>query len=91
MTAALDRRRGRGRRNRGRFAALLGVGLLAAGACSRSLEPAPAPDRPHVLLISLDTLRADRLGSYGHTRDTSPFLDSLAAGGTRFATPSSTP
>ncbi|MEO1086103.1 MAG: sulfatase, partial [Acidobacteriota bacterium] len=59
--------------------------LLLVAACSPTLEPAPAPDRPHVLLISLDTLRADRLGSYGHTRDTSPFLDSLADGGTRFA------
>jgi arylsulfatase A-like enzyme len=31
-----------------------------------------------VLLISLDTLRADHLGCYGYTRDTSPFLDRLA-------------
>ncbi len=32
-----------------------------------------------VVLISLDTLRADRLGLYGYQRDTSPFLDRLAA------------
>jgi arylsulfatase A-like enzyme len=39
-----------------------------------------------VILISLDTLRADRLGCYGYHRPTSPALDALAAGGVRFAT-----
>lgn len=37
-----------------------------------------------VILISLDTLRADRLGCYGYDRPTSPFLDELAARGTLF-------
>ncbi len=31
-----------------------------------------------LVLISLDTLRADHLGLYGYSRDTSPFLDRLA-------------
>ncbi len=39
-----------------------------------------------VILISLDTLRADRLGCYGYRRPTSPNLDALAGGGVRFAT-----
>lgn len=43
-----------------------------------------APHRPNLLLIVVDTLRPDHLGCYGHTRDTSPALDSLAAGGYRF-------
>jgi arylsulfatase A-like enzyme len=43
-------------------------------------------DGPHVVLVSLDTLRADHLGSYGYDRPTSPFLDRLAGGGFRFAT-----
>ena len=40
--------------------------------------------RPDVILVSIDTLRADHLSSYGYDRLTSPFLDSLATSGTRF-------
>ncbi len=39
---------------------------------------------PNVILISLDTLRADHLGCYGYPRATSPFLDSLAEDSTLF-------
>ncbi len=42
-------------------------------------------DRPNVLLISLDACRADALSCFGNKRDTSPFIDSLAARGTRFS------
>jgi Sulfatase len=38
-----------------------------------------------LLLISLDTLRADHLGSYGYPRSTSPHLDALAGSSIRFA------
>ena len=41
---------------------------------------------PNVILISVDTLRADRLGCYGYQRPTSPFLDALAATSVRFHT-----
>lgn len=34
--------------------------------------------RPNLLLITLDTTRADRLGCYGYERDTTPTLDALA-------------
>ena len=54
--------------------------LLVLG-CSR--ETTLRPTRGYVL-ISIDTLRADHLGSYGYGRDTSPFLDSLAARGVLF-------
>jgi choline-sulfatase len=40
---------------------------------------------PNVLLISIDTLRADRLGSYGYKAAQTPVLDALAARGARFA------
>jgi arylsulfatase A-like enzyme len=39
---------------------------------------------PNVILISLDTLRADHLGCYGYGRPTSPFLDTLAEDGALF-------
>jgi arylsulfatase A-like enzyme len=48
-------------------------------------EPAPPPRR-NLILISIDTLRADHLGAYGYPRDTSPTLDGLAARGVRFET-----
>ena len=62
------------------------VGLLAAGGLGcgarRAEDEAGGPLR-HLLVISLDTLRADRLGSYGAARPT-PHLDSLAREGVRF-------
>jgi len=50
------------------------------------LAPDPAPSRPlNVILISLDTLRADHLGCYGYQRPTSPTIDAELAGrGTLF-------
>lgn len=38
-----------------------------------------------VLILSIDTLRADRLSCYGNARPTSPTIDALAARGVRFA------
>jgi arylsulfatase A-like enzyme len=38
----------------------------------------------NLLFILIDTLRADRLGSYGYERDTSPTLDRIASQGVRF-------
>ncbi len=36
---------------------------------------------PNLVLITVDTLRPDRLGCYGHSRPTSPAIDALAAEG----------
>lgn len=66
------------RRARGAWIAPL---LLALAACGR---PEPAGPPPNVVLIVIDTLRADRLGCYGHPRPTSPFIDTLAAQGVLF-------
>lgn len=44
----------------------------------------PRADVPNIVVIVIDTLRADHLSAYGYERDTSPFLDSLAAEGVRF-------
>jgi arylsulfatase A-like enzyme len=57
--------------------------VLSAVAC-KSPEP-QARQRMNVLLLSLDSLRADRLGVYGNERDVSPTIDRLATGGIRFA------
>jgi len=42
---------------------------------------APPPPSPSVLLISIDTLRADRVGAYASGLDTTPVLDRLARAG----------
>ncbi len=44
----------------------------------------PGRDDVNLLFIVIDTLRAERLGSYGYERDTSPTLDRLASSGVRF-------
>lgn len=42
------------------------------------------PVGPNIVLITIDTLRADRLAAYGHERNTSPNIDSLAEKGVLF-------
>lgn len=76
---------------------LAGVGVLAlvvgAWVVGTYLEPrdfvfgqeVPARrGQPSVVLITLDTTRADRLGSYGYAAANTPNLDRLAALGARF-------
>ncbi|WP_437601085.1 sulfatase-like hydrolase/transferase [Sorangium sp. So ce590] len=46
--------------------------------------PASAPERPDILLVTLDTVRADHTSAYGYGRDTSPRLAELAARGVLF-------
>jgi arylsulfatase A-like enzyme/tetratricopeptide (TPR) repeat protein len=41
-------------------------------------------DRPNVILVTLDTTRADRLGCYGYPRRTTPHIDALARRGVLF-------
>ena len=47
--------------------------------CRTPRTPLVDLPHPHVILISLDTLRADHLGTYGYARDTSPVLDAFAS------------
>lgn len=63
------------------------VALAITGCPSSVDEPGPETKDgpPNLLLITIDTLRADRLGSYGYELDTSPRLDALAHSGVRFA------
>lgn len=63
---------------------VLGLCLLVVGAgCGADREAADG--RPNVLVIVLDTTRADYFSSYGYPRATTPHLDALAAEGVRYA------
>ena len=63
-------------------ATFLAAVWLARGPLSRVWEGFRRPS--NLLLISIDTLRADHLGSYGYSAAQTPTLDALAAGGVRF-------
>jgi arylsulfatase A-like enzyme len=63
-------------------AAVLGALGLAVGAGCGEVGHGARP--ANLLLVTLDTLRADRLGSYGYAAARTPHLDALAARGLRF-------
>ncbi len=86
IPVGIGSRSGRIRRSLLLLAAVAAIGFAA---CSRPIfrlpafSGTPAGTRGYIL-ISIDTLRADHLGCYGHHRDTSPFIDSLASRGVLF-------
>ncbi len=53
------------------------LAALLATACTK-------PERPNVLVVTIDTLRADRCSAYGHSVATTPVLTRLADHGTLF-------
>jgi len=57
---------------------------------SANLAESIDPDNLNVVLITIDTLRVDRLGSYGNSSIETPALDRLAAEGVRFTNAAST-
>src|SRR5437868_13669702 len=65
------------------FAGIQGLRLLHERVAVARLPRAPA-DHPNVLVIVIDTLRADRVSSCGYKRNTTPNLDRLASGGVLF-------
>jgi len=68
--------------------AKIALGALIVLAAAAGAYLAFKPDRPlNVILISIDTLRPDRMGLFGHrpnNRSTTPFVDKLAEGGVSF-------
>lgn len=71
--------------------ACLGLAIIGIEGGKRIYEqhaisdlPSAAPESPNVLVVVVDTLRADHLSSYGYSRETSPNLDRLAANGVLF-------
>jgi arylsulfatase A-like enzyme/tetratricopeptide (TPR) repeat protein len=67
--------------------ALLVAAWLAAGVAPRvspGLARAAGSRAPNVLLVTIDTLRVDRVGAYGSRRNLTPVIDRLAADGVLF-------
>jgi len=79
----MRRAKGRGQRagSRAKFFALCPL-LFALSACRPA--PSPTPTARNLVLITIDTLRADRVGAYGWARAHTPALDSLAREGALF-------
>ena len=67
------------------LAILASIPLIVS--CSKSESSSGAPRYPdaNVILITLDTVRADHLGCYGYSRPTTPNLDQLAKECVRFS------
>lgn len=63
------------KRNLRSFAGVVALAAaLVAGCTGESPSPAPAADTP-VFIISIDTLRADRLPAYGYAKGSTPAID----------------
>ncbi len=63
---------------------ILSLSLLLASCSRGSTPPATPTSTRNVLLITIDTLRADRVGAYGYGAARTPTLDGLARAGVRF-------
>jgi arylsulfatase A-like enzyme len=63
-----------------------GCVFAQAAVAPAEAKPVAAPARPSVLIVTLDTTRADALGCYGAPEWATPNLDALARRGVRFAT-----
>lgn len=59
------------------------LSLALTAGCAQEKTPNTEPEL-NVLLVTLDTTRADHLGCYGHSAGATPHLDALAADGVRF-------
>ncbi|MGD9904980.1 MAG: sulfatase-like hydrolase/transferase [Vicinamibacterales bacterium] len=59
------------------------MALVAAVGCSTGAPTSPAAAPRHLVIVTIDTLRADRLGAYGSTTVPTPNFDRLAREGVR--------
>jgi arylsulfatase A-like enzyme/Tfp pilus assembly protein PilF len=64
-----------------RIASIAATAALLLAAAPRAQQD----QRPNVLLVTLDTVRADRIGAYGYKPAATPNLDRIAREGVRFA------
>jgi arylsulfatase A-like enzyme len=65
-------------------AGLLAMTLVASVLALRTFSRVPADVAPNIVLIQIDTLRADHVGCYGYRRATTPNLDRFARAGVQF-------
>ena len=60
---------------------LIGILLISTFACGPSTdstqESSVPTDKPHVVVVLIDTFRPDHLGVFGHERETAPYLEAL--------------
>lgn len=68
-----------------RYACLAVIAVLTQLPALAGNAPSADAKSPSIILISIDTLRADRLGCYGYRRTPTPHIDAIAQGGTLFA------
>ncbi len=70
----------------GRFATVGSAGLLFCVLALNLVVPsafiAPGTGRPNVIIVTVDSLRADHVGAYGYGKNTTPFLDAFMANAT---------
>ena len=79
QAAVADREPGSGPLERPSLSSRRALGLVLLGTLGLAVAcPGTRGARPNILVLSLDTLRADHLGLYGYTRETSPYIDALA-------------
>jgi choline-sulfatase len=68
----------------GKKVVVLVVAGVVVGLAAWKWRASQAPSRPNLVLVTIDTLRADHVGAYGSTLARTPALDGLAARGARF-------
>jgi arylsulfatase A-like enzyme/Flp pilus assembly protein TadD len=76
--------RSRSRRIPAVYAVVAGFAVVASVGTAARLAGRGTEHRPSLLLVTIDTLRADRVGSYGYAAASTPVLDDLARRGVRF-------
>ena len=62
----------------------LALSALLVTSCTRAARQPPTARAENLLLITIDTLRADHVGAYGYARARTPTVDALARGGALF-------
>jgi arylsulfatase A-like enzyme len=71
-------------RKAGVLAGVVVAGVLLLAVAHRHLSTPPSSPLPNVVLVLIDTLRADHVGGYGYFRDTTPSVDRLIVEGAAF-------